>query len=283
MRSALRDLRTRGQIGRHARLDLRFERRAGRTVVAHAYAEPPLRIGRAFDVDGAAYMILVTSGPGIFAGDCLHQSVTVGPGARVMLASQSALQVHPGDAPDAATVQNDYQVAEGGELHCHWDPVIPFSGARFSQRVNLRIAPDSRFYWSDGLMSGRASRGEAWQFRSIEHELRLDVGGQLRYLERYRLMPSDRPVHHPWRMGSADYVGTMLAHHDSATPAFAEELQRQIGAVEGVAAGIDLVEPLLLLARLLGKTGVAWSRARSLCRDRVLAAIFQSPSLVVRR
>ena len=50
-------------VGRHARLELAFECRGGRTVLAHAYAEPPLRIGRTFDVDGAAYVILVAPGP----------------------------------------------------------------------------------------------------------------------------------------------------------------------------------------------------------------------------
>jgi urease accessory protein UreH len=86
------DVRAPERVGRHARLELAFEYRAGRTVVTHAYAEPPLRIGRSFDLDGSAYVILVCSGPGVFAGDCLRQRVTVGRGARVLLASQSDLQ-----------------------------------------------------------------------------------------------------------------------------------------------------------------------------------------------
>src|ERR1044072_7966252 len=79
------DSRTAAVIGRTARLELAFEARGGRTVVAHSYAEPPLRIGRSFDVDGAAYMILVCSGPGIFAGDALTLSIRVGARARVSL------------------------------------------------------------------------------------------------------------------------------------------------------------------------------------------------------
>src|SRR5438128_672298 len=86
----LPDSRLPSAIGREARLELRFEHRRGRTILTHAYAEPPLRIGHVFDVDGAAYVILVCAAPGVFAGDCLHQQVTVGRGARVLLASQSA-------------------------------------------------------------------------------------------------------------------------------------------------------------------------------------------------
>ena len=61
-----RDHRSASAVGRAARLELVFERRGARTVVAHAYAEPPFRIGRTFDLQGAAYVIIVCAGPGIF-------------------------------------------------------------------------------------------------------------------------------------------------------------------------------------------------------------------------
>jgi len=86
-RSAVRDVdsRSASEIGRHGRLELAFETRRGRTVLAHSYAEPPLRIGRVHDLDGAAYVILVCSGPGIFGGDTFEYSVHVASGARVVL------------------------------------------------------------------------------------------------------------------------------------------------------------------------------------------------------
>ena len=186
------DSRPTSSVGRSARLELHFEVRGGRTILARAYAEPPFRIGHTFDVDGAAYVILVCASPGVFAGDRFEQRVTVGPGARVLLASQSALQVHPASGETPATMHAEFQVADDGELHCLWDPVIPFADARFVQRFDIRLAPASRFYWSDALMSGRASRGESWRFASLDHELRLAVGETLSYLERYTLAPDGR-------------------------------------------------------------------------------------------
>src|SRR5579864_6054980 len=116
--SAVSDLRQVAVIGRHARLELTFGVRGGRTVVTHAYAEPPLRIGRSFEIaGGAAYVILVCSAPGVFAGDYLHQRIVVGRGARVLLASQSALQVHPAAAEAPARVHYDVHVEDDGELH----------------------------------------------------------------------------------------------------------------------------------------------------------------------
>src|SRR5439155_9156577 len=121
-RSAVRDVdsRSASEIGRHGRLELAFEMRRGRTVLAHSYAEPPLRIGRVHDLDGAAYVILVCSGPGIFGGDTFEYSVHVASAARVVLTSQSALQAHPGLLPSCppALIHHEYFVEDDAELHC---------------------------------------------------------------------------------------------------------------------------------------------------------------------
>lgn len=275
------DRRAPAVIGRHARLELDFGCRKGRTVLTHAYAEPPFRLGRCFDAGGAAYLIVACSGPGVFGGDSLRQRVRVENGARVLLASQSALQVHPANRPDLAAVHHEYQVARGGELHCHWDPVIPFAGARLVQRFDIRLAPGGRLYWSDALMSGRASRGEMWQFVSIDHELSVLVDRSLEYLERYRLAPAGRPVRQMWMAGEANYLATTIVHHDEATPSRAEELQRELAGVAGVTAGIDVVTPGLMIGRFLGASGVAAARAK--LRALALGSIFRSPGLVMRR
>jgi urease accessory protein len=279
------DSRVAASVGREARLELRFERRGGRTVVAHAYAEPPYRIGRCFADGDAAYVILVCTGPGLFAGDALRQSVRVGPGARVVLTSQSALQVHPaarGDAPPAS-VRHEYRVDEGAELHCHWDPVIPFAGASLTHQFRLDISSTSRLYWSDALMSGRTTRGEAWQFNELAYELRLEVDRRLKVLERHRITPRHRAVHRPWVTGGANYAATAIVYDVRATPERVEALHRHLQSLAGTRAGVDLVEPRLMLARLLAADGAPFARARAALREVTLSSIFASPQLVCRK
>jgi urease accessory protein UreH len=278
-----RDHRSASVVGRAARLELVFERRGARTVVAHAYAEPPFRIGRTFDLDGAAYVIIVCSGPGIFAGDVLQQSIRVARGARVVLTSQSALQVHPSAASSAARVQHDYIVEEDGELQCQWDPVIPFAAARLDQRFDLRIAESSRLYWSDALMAGRVSRGEAWRFESLAHELRLRVGPSLAYLERYTLAPGDRAIERPWMCAGAAYMATALVHHAGATTETTDALYRAVAGLDEVRAGVDLIAPGLVLARFLAANGAAFARARASYRTLALESIFGGPELLTRK
>jgi urease accessory protein len=232
------------------------------------------------EAGGAASLIVVCAAPGVFPGDDLRQSVRVEPGARVTLRSQSALQVHPGDGP-AARIASRYEVDAGAELRCLWDPLIPFPEAEIVQRVEIALAQDSRFYWSDAMLTGRCARGEAWVLRMLDHELRLSIDGALQYLERYRLMPSGghrapgvsathaRDVATPWIAGDASHLGTILAHHADAGAAKAETLQQRLDRIESVRAGVDIIARHLMVGRLLGWRGPAFTAARMTAEELV--------------
>src|SRR5262245_18831892 len=87
------DSRPVASVGRQARLHLRFACRAGRTTLVHAYAEPPFRVGRCFAAGDGVHMIMATTAPGVFGGDCLEQRIHLEAGTSVRLTSQSSLQV----------------------------------------------------------------------------------------------------------------------------------------------------------------------------------------------
>jgi urease accessory protein UreH len=134
-------------------------------------------------------------------------------------------------------------------------------------------------------MSGRVSRAETWRFESLAHELRLRVGTTLKYLERYTLAPHERAIAHPWVAGGTHYAATALVHHERATTDIAESLQHAIEAAagEGVQVGVDLVDPRLLVGRLLGSCGAPFSAARASYRQLVLGSIFGRPYQVLRK
>jgi urease accessory protein len=262
-----RDKRPPAVVGRHARLDLSFLYRNGRTVLAAAYAEPPFRVGRWFAEGEGLYMILASSAPGAFGHDHLRQNVRIGRGARVRLTSQSAMQVHP--SPDGATalLESSYHVEDDAHLHCEWHPLIPFSEARIDQRIDLNIEGGGSLYWSDALMSGRQARGERWQFTSLAQEIAVSRDGSLEYLERYRIQPSELAVSRPWAAGDASYLGTTLMTGRPIEPGVAERLHIELGRIAGVRAAADRLDDRLLLVRLLSVSGPAFHEARRWIRD----------------
>jgi len=276
------DEREAASIGRSAHLELVFERRGNRTILVHAYAEPPFRIGRAFAVGDAAYVIVACTGPGVFAGDTLRQAVRVEKGARAVLASQAALQAHPSAAAAAACIHHDVQVADGGVLHAHWDPLIPFGRARIDQRFDLHLGDAAALYWSDALMAGRVTRGERWRFNEVAHQLTLRVAGRLQYLERYRLRPSDSDPTRPW-IAPAAYLGTTLLRGAGATGKTAEMLHRALADIDDISAAVDLVEPQLAVARLAAGSGPPFARGRGELQRLAAVSIFDTPPFVSRK
>jgi urease accessory protein len=263
-----RDERSLSVVGRHARLDLEFRYRNGRTVLAQAYAEPPWRVGRWFAEGEGLHMILTSSAPGAFGHDRLRQTVRVGCGARARLTSQSALQVHP--SPDGATahLQSSYHVEDGAHLHCDWHPLIPFADSRIEQRIDVSIAGGGYLYWSDAWMSGRHARGERWQFASLAHEIAVSRDGALEYLERYRIQPNVMAVSRPWAAGDASYLGTTLMTGRPIEPGTAENLHTELGRLAGVRAAADRLDDRVLLVRLLSVSGPAFHEARRWIGDR---------------
>jgi urease accessory protein UreH len=270
---AVADRRSTGLVGRHARLELVFAVRRGTTVLAHAYAEPPYRVLPGFDHPLGLHVIVASSAPGVFGADALEQSVIVEPGARVLLTSQSATQVHPHPNGAPAMLRGQYMVRDGGTLRCDWDPLIPFAGAALDHQVTIELAGDGRLIWMDATMAGRAGRGERWQMSSLAHELRLVHDGRLEYLERYGITPEgpERTGHAPtaaWIAGDADYFGTAIVKGFSPARAVAEQLHFELADVAAVDAAADALSDSLLVVRLLSASGAAFHRARNLIRKR---------------
>jgi urease accessory protein len=260
---AAADGRQAREVGRRARLELVFAVRRGRTILAHAYAEPPFRAGRPFDDPSGVRMILAWAAPGIFGGDALEQRVRVERGARVRLTSQSALQVHPGPGRQEASLRTIYEVEDGAFLACEWDALIPFAGSRLVQRIDLRVAAGATLFWSDALMSGREARGERWRFDTLDHELALARAGARQYLERYRLQPEVCSPSRPWMASAASYLGTLLLSGKPAAVSLAD-VQRELNQLEDVRAAADAVDSDLTLVRLMAGKGSAFHRARAL-------------------
>ena len=262
-----RDERSPSVVGRQARLDLAFLYRNGRTVLAQAYAEPPFRVGRWFAEDDGLHMILTSSAPGAFGHDHLQYIIRVGCGARVRLTSQSALQVHPSAVGGTAHLRSSYHVDDGAYLHCHWDPLIPFAGARIDQRIEVNITGHGALYWSDALMSGRHARGERWSFASLAHEIAVSRDGSLEYLERYRIQPDELDVLRSQAAGDASYLGTILMTGRPIEPGVAERLHIELGRLADVRAAADRLEDRVLLVRLLSASGAKFHAARLWIRD----------------
>lgn len=235
----------------------------GRTVLERGYAEPPLRIGRCLEHDGSLQLIVASSAPGVFGGDCLEQRVDVGCGARVRLTSQSALQVHPSVVGGPARLRSRYRVEPGGCLSCAWEPVIPFPGASLDQQMEIDVAKGGRLTWSDALMAGREARGERWVFEAIEHQLTVRYDERLAYRERYRVSGGAQAADR-WAAGDCSYFGTVVRVGCGDDRARADAVHAELQGIDGISGAAELMSDSdLLIVRIAAGAGVPFHRARA--------------------
>jgi hypothetical protein len=88
--------------------------------------------------------------------------------------------------------------------------------------------------------------------------------------------------------GGARYLATAIVHHEAATSAAAEALQRQApqrGAPGRLAIdlGVDLIRPNTIVGRMLAADGPPFAAARAAFHARALDSIFGTPGRLGRK
>ena len=98
------------------KLDLAFEAQQGRTVLHVREQTPPLKVIRAFDVNGMALVHLHNVSGGVLSGDLLKLGATVGPESCVQLTTTSATRLYRSRPDFQAAQQVDHFIAISTEI-----------------------------------------------------------------------------------------------------------------------------------------------------------------------
>ncbi|HVC00541.1 MAG TPA: urease accessory protein UreD [Candidatus Dormibacteraeota bacterium] len=216
-------------------LDLDFQRAgaSNRTALIRSLQEPPLRVVRAFErEDGSALAHLHNVSGGVLGGDSLMLRVRLGQEASAQLTTTGATRIYRPrvDAPTAVQI-NEIFVGEDALLEYVPDPIIPFSGARFSQRTTIHLAPRAGLFWWEILGPGREARGEIFQYEMIEMITDIVADGCRIAAERTRLEPESGDPHSLARLGNYRYLASFYICRvglDAKAWIAAEEQLRQV-------------------------------------------------------
>jgi urease accessory protein len=186
------------------RLDFERDELTGRTVLAAGHQEPPLRVVRAFALDdGGALVHLHNVSGGLLGGDRLGLTVNVGAGACAQITTTGATRIYrPREESPATTQSNEIAVGENALLEYLPDPLIPFAGARFSQRTVIRLSRGAGLFWWEILAPGREARGEIFEYGSVELKTDLVAIGRPIAVERVRILPGNHDVTSLARLGT---------------------------------------------------------------------------------
>jgi urease accessory protein len=105
---------------------------------------------------------LASLGGGLVDGDHLTVRVDAGEATTSFLGTQASTKVYR--SPRGCSQRLEVRVAAGAAVAIAPDPVVCFAGARYQQATEVWLAGGASVVLVDGYTSGRAARGERWQF-----------------------------------------------------------------------------------------------------------------------
>lgn len=227
-----------------------FRRREERSVLAELYQRGCLK-ARFPRPESAAWpeaLLLNVSG-GVAGGDHLETEIALGENTRAILASPAAERFYRALArDDPARVSTTITLAPGA--HVEWLPQesILFNACALTRQTDVTLAAGAVFLGVEMLVFGRAAMGERLHAGDLRDRFRLFRNGRLQLQEMTRLN-GDIVARLAGRATGAGAGATALLVYAAAAAGARREALRD--ALAGVEAGVSLVLPDLLIARIL--------------------------------
>lgn len=218
--------------GMHGGVRLRAERIAGRTRITHLACRPPLQVLRAHHVDPGwpdlASVILASPAGGILQGDRITIDITVGPGARLRVGTQSATRLYRSPDRHARQVVR-LEVEAGGYLEYVPDPYIPYAGSRFISGTTAIVAADASVIIGEVIAPGRAARGEVLAFERFESTVEIARPDGTLLATDAVILDRREPIRVVGALGRYVAVGTLLVVHAGFPPSILRDAQDDRG------------------------------------------------------
>jgi urease accessory protein len=278
-----------GAVGKTGFLRLGFERRDDATILAELDRRAPYMAQRALYPDPAmpdlAWLFMITTSGCVLQGDRLALDVTLAPGARAHLTTQSATKVHSMDANFAVQTQS-IALADGAYLEFLPEPLIPHRRARFLSDTRITIAPTATLLYAEIVQPGRKHHHPDECFGATLLSLAVGAerpGGRTLFTEKLLIDPARRPLRQTGVMDSFDVFGNvvLLTPKDAADRIHAR-LDADVDAATGVAFGAcSLPNDAGLIFKVLGReTAQVRAKVREfwgIAREEVTGAAIPPP------
>jgi urease accessory protein len=250
-----------GAVGKSGYLRLGFERRGDRTVLADLERRAPYMAQRALHCDPGlpdlAWLFMITTSGCVLQGDRLALDVSLAPGARAHVTTQSATKIHSMDANFALQTQT-FTLAAGAYLEFLPDPLIPHRQARFASDSRITIDPSASMLYSEIVQPGRRHHHPDECFGVTLLSLATTAmrpGGEPLFSEKLLIEPVRNPMRQAGVMESFDVFGNVFL---CTPPENAERVLAHINAEvdreQGVAFGAcRLPNDAGLIYKVLGR------------------------------
>jgi urease accessory protein len=233
-----------------AALDLRFERRQERTVLAHRRHNGPLLVQRPFDPgDGSCQVYLVHPPGGIAGGDELTLTAAASPGAQALITTPAATKFYRA-APGRISRVSQHLQLTGARLEWLPQESLYFRGASARTRTRVDLDRQSRFIGWEINCYGRPASAELFDAGTLCTAFELWCEGEPLLIDVQHHAGDAATREAPWCLAGHASSGCLLAY--PATPDLLAAARCAVTAPGRVSA--SLVDEVLC-CRAVGSQG----------------------------
>ncbi|MDD2724329.1 MAG: urease accessory protein UreD [Methylovulum sp.] len=230
--------------GWQAQLELGFEYKHGKTVLAHRRHIGPLTVQRPFYPEGEVCHLYVLHPPGgVVAGDCLAITINAATNSAALVTTPAAGKFYRSDGKLARQTVA-LTVAAGASLEWLPQETIIYEGAQVAAEMRLELAAGAKFIGWEILALGRPAAQESFTSGEVGMNWQIFRAGDLFYRE--RLLIDAEAFAANWGLDGHSACGTLFAY--PATTVQLAVVQTLIG--DSVGRGVTLLDDLLICRAL---------------------------------
>jgi urease accessory protein len=190
----------------HLEVELVF----GESTATSASATSPLKLLTPCSRGKSVWAYASNFGGGLVAGDETRLDLRIGAEARCFIGTQASTKVYrnPLQLPCSHTTQA--VLGRGSLLVFAPDAVQAFAGSSYRQRQEFHLADGAGLVLVDWFTSGRAARGERWEFDNFQSRNDAFIDGQRVFVDSILLDSEDGGVGSPHRAGRFNCFAMLL-------------------------------------------------------------------------
>jgi urease accessory protein len=261
--------------GWEARLELAFELRAERTVLASRRHVGPLAVQRPFypEADGTCHAYVLHPPGGVVGGDRLQLEVNVaGGGAQALLTTPAATKFYRSPERRASQSQH-FRVGPGSRLEWLPQENIVYDGADIALETRIELQADAELIAWEVTCLGRPAIAERLSRGRVRQRLSVLRDGQALLLERALYDGGSDALRQPYGLNGQPVVGTLVCVAKRApSEAVLEHVREALHAVAAHETACTQL-PSVLVCRYLGASTeraqlafrAAWAALRVHC------------------
>lgn len=231
--------------------------RAGKSYMKDVFVSPPFRVvpvGQTMS-DDAAYLMVMSSSPGILDGDHYDLHVEVEENARLQLQSQSYQRLFT--MVGGASQQMQIVLNDNSSFAYVPHPIVPHADSTFRSIAKVEMGENCDLLMSEIITCGRKHHGEVFRFRHFQNLVEIRHQNRLILKDNVLLQPDLMQLGAMGQLEGYTHQGTLMYINTQKLPVddLIEQFQEMLDGEPDMQCGISRIQRDGFVVRCLGNGG----------------------------